>query len=59
MQPGLPSSQAPEVYDYLRDELGFEGVAITDSLGMGAALSEDFPAIRALNAGADLLTADF
>ena len=55
MQPGLPSSQAPEVYDYLRDDLGFEGVAITDSLGMGAALSETFPAIKALNAGADLL----
>lgn len=55
MQPGLPSSQAPEVYDYLRDDLGFEGVAITDSLGMGAALSEPFPAVKALNAGADLL----
>ncbi|QBR94241.1 glycosyl hyrolase family 3 [Nocardioides euryhalodurans] len=55
MQAGTPSSQAPKVYDYLRDELGFEGVTITDSLGMGAALSEDFPAIRALRAGADLL----
>ncbi len=55
MQPGTPSSQAPKVYDYLRDELGFEGVAITDSLGMGAALSRDFPAVRALRAGADLL----
>ncbi|QZY27887.1 glycoside hydrolase family 3 N-terminal domain-containing protein [Nocardioides coralli] len=55
LAPGVPSSQAPEVYDHLRDELGFEGVAITDSLGMGAALSQDFPAIRALEAGADLL----
>jgi beta-N-acetylhexosaminidase len=55
MQAGLPSSQAPAVYDYLRDDLGFEGVAITDSLGMGAALSEKFPAVRALEAGADLL----
>jgi beta-N-acetylhexosaminidase len=55
MQAGLPSSQAPAVYDYLRDDLGFEGVAITDSLGMGAALSEKFPAVRALQAGADLL----
>ncbi len=55
LQPGMPSSQAPKVYDYLRDELGFEGVAITDSLGMGAALSRDFPAVRALQAGADLL----
>ena len=55
LQPGMPSSQAPKVYDYLRDDLGFEGLAITDSLGMGAALSRDFPAIRALEAGADLL----
>jgi beta-N-acetylhexosaminidase len=55
LQAGLPSSQAPKVYDFLREDLGFEGVAITDSLGMGAALSRDFPAIRALRAGADLL----
>ena len=55
LQPGLPSSQAPKVYDFLRDDLGFEGVTITDSLGMGAALSQDFPAVRALRAGADLL----
>lgn len=55
IQAGLPSSQAPKVYDYLREELGFEGVAITDSLGMGAALSRSYPAVRALAAGADLL----
>ncbi|MGZ5403478.1 MAG: glycoside hydrolase family 3 N-terminal domain-containing protein [Nocardioides sp.] len=55
LQPGLPSSQAPRVYDFLQDDLGFEGVTITDSLGMGAALSQDFPAVRALRAGADLL----
>ena len=55
IQAGVPSSQAPKVYDYLREELGFEGVAITDSLGMGAALSRSYPAVRALAAGADLL----
>ena len=55
MQPGMPSSQAPKVYDFLRDDLGFEGLVITDSLGMGAALSRDLPAVRALEAGADLL----
>lgn len=55
LQPGLPSSLAPKVYDFLREELGFEGLAITDSLGMGAALSKDYPALRALEAGADLL----
>ena len=53
--PGVPSSLAPEVYDLLRDDLGFEGVAITDSLGMGAVASSFKPAVAALNAGADLL----
>ena len=33
--PGVPTSLAPEAYDFLREELGFEGVAITDSMGMG------------------------
>ena len=53
--PGVPASLAPEVYDLLRDDLGFEGVAITDSLGMGAVASSFKPAVAALNAGADLL----
>lgn len=53
--PGVPASLAPEVYDLLRDDLGFEGVAITDSLGMGAVAASFKPAVAALNAGADLL----
>ena len=53
--PGVPASLAPEVYDLLRDDLGFEGVAITDSLGMGAVAASWKPAVAALNAGADLL----
>ena len=55
LAPGVPSSLAPEVYAYLRDELGFEGVAITDSLGMGAVVATRKPAVAAINAGADLL----
>ncbi|WP_245916452.1 glycoside hydrolase family 3 N-terminal domain-containing protein [Nocardioides gansuensis] len=55
LAPGVPASLAPEVYDVLRDELGFEGVAITDSLGMGAVAGRRKPAVQALNAGADLL----
>jgi len=55
LAPGVPSSQAPAVYDFLRGDLGFEGVTITDSLGMGAALSQSYPSVRALQAGADLL----
>lgn len=53
--PGVPASLAPEVYEMLRDDLGFEGVAITDSLGMGAVASSFKPAVAALRAGADLL----
>jgi beta-N-acetylhexosaminidase len=53
--PGVPTSLAPEAYDYLRDELGFEGVAITDSMGMGAVTGTGKPAVEALNAGADLV----
>ena len=51
----MPASLAPAVYDLLRDDLGFEGVAITDSLGMGAVASSFKPAVAAINAGADLL----
>ncbi|MEO5661927.1 MAG: glycoside hydrolase family 3 N-terminal domain-containing protein [Nocardioides sp.] len=53
--PGVPASLAPEVYAMLRDDLGFEGVTITDSLGMAAVAASFKPAVAALNAGADLL----
>jgi beta-N-acetylhexosaminidase len=53
--PGVPTTLAPGAYDYLRDELGFEGVTITDSMGMGAVMRPGKPAVDALNAGADLL----
>lgn len=51
----LPASLSPKAYALLR-EMGFRGVAITDSLGMGAVnLRWDFPeaAVRAIEAGAD------
>ena len=51
----LPASLSPKAYALLR-EMGFEGVAMTDSLGMGAInLRWDFPeaAVRAIEAGAD------
>ncbi|NPD06372.1 glycosyl hyrolase family 3 [Nocardioides sp. zg-1308] len=53
--PGVPASMAPEVYSLLRDDMGFEGVAITDSMGMGAVAGRPKPALQALVAGADLL----
>jgi len=55
LDPGVPTSLSPAAYRMLRDDLGFEGVAITDSLGMGAVAEAGFPAVRALSAGADLL----
>lgn len=55
LAPGVPSTLAPEVYALLRDELGFEGVTVTDSLGMGGVAGEPEAGVRALNAGADLL----
>ncbi|WP_309136319.1 glycoside hydrolase family 3 N-terminal domain-containing protein [Nocardioides campestrisoli] len=55
LEAGLPATLAPRVYAHLRDEMGFGGVAITDSLGMGAVAELELPAVRALEAGADLL----
>lgn len=55
LAPGVPATLAPEAYDLLRDDYGFEGVAVTDSLGMGAVTSLDRPPVAALVAGADLL----
>lgn len=53
---GAPASLSPAVYDYLRDELGFTGVAITDGLDMGALGGSSAEiAVRAVKAGADLL----
>ena len=48
---------SPAAYALLR-QLGFRGVAMTDSLGMGAVnLRYDYPdaAVQALHAGADAL----
>lgn len=53
-----PASQSKKITtDLLRDELGFEGVVITDGLQMKAAgaISDGEKALRCLNAGADLL----
>lgn len=56
--PGEPASLSPAAYAYLRDELGFTGVAVTDGLDMGALTatrSSAEIAVAALQAGADLL----
>lgn len=54
----LPSSFSPETVGYLRNELGFDGVIITDSLKMGAIVNEYTSAqaaVMALEAGCDML----
>ena len=54
---GAPSTLDPLAYAYLRDEVGFRGVVITDSLSMGAVKNagEGGPTVAALNAGADIV----
>lgn len=59
LDPDLPASLSPKAYALLR-EMGFQGVAMTDSLGMGAVnLRWDFPeaAVRSIEAGADVALA--
>jgi len=59
LDPDLPASLSPRAYALLR-EMGFEGVAMTDSLGMGAVnRTWAFPeaAVLAVSAGADALLA--
>lgn len=55
---GLPSSLSPEMVSRLRNDLGFDGLIITDSLEMAAVTrlySSDEAAMAALYAGADVL----
>ncbi|MCA1632300.1 MAG: glycoside hydrolase family 3 protein [Acidobacteria bacterium] len=54
----LPASLSPKLTgELLRRELGFDGLIVTDSLGMGA-ITKGYPggeaAVRAIKAGADL-----
>ena len=56
--PELPASLSQPVHRYLRQELGFAGVIITDDLVMGAIQAHFAPgeaAVQAILAGNDLL----
>ncbi|MCU0280824.1 MAG: beta-N-acetylhexosaminidase [Acidimicrobiia bacterium] len=58
LDPGLPASISPVVLALLRDDFGFEGVAITDALNMAGVAAGRDPgdlAVAALAAGEDLL----
>lgn len=55
-----PASLAPAAYAYVRDELGFDGLIVTDALEMGAVTNDHDAsagegAVAALAAGADVL----
>lgn len=55
---GIPASIDPAAYAYVREQLGFTGVTVTDSMGMGALTpygGSGALAVSALNAGADLI----
>jgi beta-N-acetylhexosaminidase len=55
----MPASLSPLIVDTLRDQLGFDGVVITDALNMGALQSTglDFPGVvlASVGAGVDIL----
>jgi beta-N-acetylhexosaminidase len=57
LDPDLPATMSPKAYELLRD-MGFDGVAMTDSIGMGSIYPRwDFPdaAVAAIAAGADVV----
>ena len=58
MDPTLPASLSPEVHRILREELGFEGVIMTDDLAMDAVdayAADGSVAVLAVLAGNDLI----
>ena len=63
MDAELPASLSPAVHQILRDELGFDGVVLTDDLAMDAVkayANDGSVAVLALLAGNDMIvTADF
>ena len=63
MDPDLPASLSPAVHKVLREECGFDGIAITDDLAMDAvqAYAKDGAvAVMALQAGNDMvITTDY
>ena len=53
-----PASISPNVYQLLRDDLGFEGVIMTDDfdmLGLKEFTSQEAAAVTAIKSGADLI----
>lgn len=63
MDPDLPASLSPEVHRILREDLGFDGVVMTDDLAMEAVAryaADGAVAVMSLQAGNDLVvTTDY
>ena len=63
MDPTLPASLSPRVHEVLRQELGFEGLIVTDDLTMAAVaayVENGSAAVQALLAGNDMIiTTDY
>lgn len=63
MDPNLPASLSPEVHRILREDLGFDGVVMTDDLAMEAVAqyaADGAVAVMSLQAGNDLVvTTDY
>ena len=58
IDPERPASLSPEAVRMLREELGFDGVVVTDDLAMAGVSGDASPAraaVAAVEAGADLL----
>ncbi|MGH9102569.1 MAG: glycoside hydrolase family 3 N-terminal domain-containing protein, partial [Acidimicrobiales bacterium] len=59
---GLPATMSPASYAFLRNDLGFDGLTITDALGAaavsGAGYSEERAAVTAVASGADMVLVD-
>lgn len=52
---GVPASISPKLHEILRNELGFDGIVMTDDMSMGAMAEYETPYIKAVLAGNDMM----